>query len=63
MSTDEGRIREKLASEYRMACPRGHTSLHPAETTATAYCRTCGRSYHFDELVDRREARGVAGEF
>lgn len=54
MSNDGYRIREKLASDYRIACPHGHTSLSPAETTPTAYCQTCGRSYQFDELVDRR---------
>lgn len=53
--TDEREIREKLAEEYRMACPRGHTRLRPARTTATAYCRTCGQSYGFEELRDRRK--------
>jgi hypothetical protein len=54
VSNDGYRIREKLASDYRIACPRGHTSLAAAETTPTAYCQTCGRAYRFDELVDRR---------
>lgn len=54
MSNDGYRIREKLASDYRIACPCGHTSLSAAETTQTAYCQACGRSYQFDELVDRR---------
>jgi hypothetical protein len=49
-------IREKLATDYRMACPRGHTSLDPAQTTPTAYCRSCARSYAFEALVDRRRA-------
>lgn len=53
MSTDADRIREKFTSDYRMACPHGHTSLSPAETTPTAYCQTCGRSYRFDQLRDR----------
>ncbi len=61
MSTDEGRIRERLAVDYRIACPEGHTSLEPARTTATAYCRTCRRSYDFDELVDRRDGGGSRG--
>lgn len=54
MTNDGYRIREKLASEYRIACPNGHTSLAAAETTQTAYCQGCGRAYRFDELVDRR---------
>lgn len=54
MSNDGYRIREKLASEYRIVCPSGHTSLTAAETTETAYCRACGRAYPFSELVDRR---------
>lgn len=53
MPTDEAAVRRKLDEEYRMACPRGHTSLRPAATTPTAYCKTCGRAYGFDELVDR----------
>lgn len=59
MSTDAVRIREKLAAEYRMACPEGHTSLDPADTTATAYCQICGRAYSFDVLVDRRQTDDV----
>lgn len=43
--------------EYRMACPAGHTSLQPAETTPTAYCQICGQAYPFDELVDRQGDR------
>lgn len=54
MSTDTEPIREKLGAEYRMACPNGHTSLDAADTTATAYCQTCGRAYAFDALVDRQ---------
>ena len=54
MPTDGGRVREKLATDYRMACPEGHTSLAPAETTPTAYCQTCGQSYPFEALLDRR---------
>lgn len=57
MTVDERAIRRKLAEEYRMACPRGHTSLHPAETTPTVYCKTCGRAYGFDELLDRQHRR------
>ena len=55
MSNDGYRIREKLASDYRIACPQGHTSLSAAETTPTAYCQTCGRAYQFDALVDRQQ--------
>ena len=55
MSNDGYRIREKLVSEYRIACPQGHTSLSPAETTRTAYCQMCGRAYPFEELVDRQQ--------
>lgn len=54
VSNDGYRIREKLVSDYRIACPRGHTSLSPAETTRTAYCQTCGRAYPFEGLVDRQ---------
>ncbi|SFS05802.1 hypothetical protein SAMN05216559_2923 [Halomicrobium zhouii] len=54
MSNNGYRIREKLDSEYRIVCPSGHTSLSAAETTETAYCRACGRSYPFEELVDQR---------
>jgi hypothetical protein len=54
MANDSYRIREKLASEYRIVCPSGHTSLSAAETTETAYCRACGRAYPFDALVDQR---------
>jgi len=43
-----------LADPYRVACPCGHTALDAAETTASAYCRTCHESYDADELVDRR---------
>lgn len=43
-----------LADPYRVACPRGHTALDPAETTASAYCRTCQRAYPVGELVDKR---------
>lgn len=65
VSEDEQAVRRKLDEEYRMACPRGHTSLHPAETTSTAYCKTCGRAYDFAELCDRRHdgvpERGLSG--
>lgn len=54
MASDGYRIREKLASDYRITCPHGHTTLSAAETTPTAYCQTCGRAYPFGELVDRR---------
>lgn len=53
MPTDDHRIREKLVTDYRMACPRGHTSLQAAETTPTAYCQMCERAYAFEELTDR----------
>jgi hypothetical protein len=39
---------------YRVACPRGHTAIVPAETTDSGYCRTCRASYPAEELVDRR---------
>lgn len=54
MANETERVRERLASPYRMACPRGHTSLRVAETTPSAYCQMCDRSYAFDDLVDRR---------
>lgn len=54
MADDDRAIREKLDEEFLMACPRGHTSLRPAETTPTVYCKTCGRAYEFDDLHDRR---------
>lgn len=54
MSSETDRIREKLSVPYRIVCPAGHTRLTAAETTRTAYCQSCGRSYPFDELVDRR---------
>lgn len=66
VAADEREIRRKLDEEYRMACPRGHTSLHPAETTPTAYCKTCGRAYDFAALRDRRHdvvpERGAGGD-
>lgn len=62
MAPEATPVREKLATEYRMACPHGHTSLQPAETTPTVYCQMCERSYAFAELVDRRRDRGVADE-
>jgi hypothetical protein len=56
VTAERQELREKLATDYRMACPRGHTSLDPAATTPTAYCRSCGQSYAFETLVDRRRA-------
>lgn len=47
-------LSDLLADPYRVACPRGHTALKPAKTTASAYCRTCRESYHATELIDRR---------
>ncbi len=47
-------LHDLLADPYRVACPEGHTALNAAETTASAYCRTCRRSYPATELVDRR---------
>lgn len=58
MVRDATAVRKKLAREYRMACPHGHTSLQPAETIPTAYCQTCGRAYSFDELRDKRGDHG-----
>lgn len=50
-----------LTEPYRVACPRGHTALVPAETTASAFCRTCGRAYEARELVDKHRDRPDAG--
>jgi len=46
---------EKFAEPYRMACPRGHTALEPHKTLESAHCRTCKRSYDFEELVDKKQ--------
>lgn len=50
MNAEQRRVRSLLAEDYRVTCPRGHVSLEPAATTPTAYCRSCGRSYHYDAL-------------
>ncbi|WP_164471551.1 hypothetical protein [Halosimplex salinum] len=47
-------LADLLSDPYRVACPNGHTALNPAETTPSAYCRTCRESYHARELADRR---------
>lgn len=47
--------------DYRVACPHGHTSLQPAETTETAYCHQCSRSYSYEELVDKKTDAGTTG--
>ena len=48
--------RAALAEEWRVTCPRGHVRLEPAVETETAYCETCGRSYGWAALVDRKTA-------
>lgn len=47
-------VRAAFDTQWRVACPDGHVRLEPATQTATAYCETCGRSYDFAALVDRR---------
>jgi hypothetical protein len=41
--------------DWRIACPRGHVRLQPADSTPTAYCESCERSYDWDALVDRKQ--------
>lgn len=48
--------RAALAEDWRVACPRGHVRLQPAVASETAYCESCGRSYEWAELVDRKQA-------
>jgi hypothetical protein len=46
--------RSAFAEEWRVACPRGHVRLQPAAETRTAYCESCGRSYDWAALADRK---------
>ena len=48
--------RAAFAEEWRVACPRGHVRLVPAVAVETAYCESCGRSYDWTTLVDRKAA-------
>ena len=41
---------------WRVVCPRGHTTLRWKRADRVAYCRQCGRSYPFGELVDKAES-------
>lgn len=54
MGSEKLTVREKFREEYRIACPKDHTSLRPSKTTPTAYCRICEQSYRFEELSDKR---------
>jgi len=47
--------RAALAEDWRIACPRGHVRLQPAVERETAYCESCGRSYDWGALVDRKQ--------
>jgi hypothetical protein len=55
---DPDAVDDLVADPYRVACPRGHTALVPAETSPSAYCRTCAQSYPATELIDRRRGPG-----
>jgi hypothetical protein len=48
--------RAAFEADWRVACPRGHVRLEPAQETETAYCESCERSYEWDTLVDRKAA-------
>lgn len=48
--------RAAFEADWRVACPRGHVRLEPAQETETAYCESCERSYEWETLVDRKAA-------
>lgn len=50
---DREELLEKLKEPYRMACPRNHTALTPNANSQTVQCRTCKRSYAYEEIVDK----------
>lgn len=52
--------RGAFTEEWRVACPAGHVRLEPAREAETAYCESCGRSYDWAALVDRK-AEPAAG--
>lgn len=53
-ANDEAVSRDAFDEEWRVACPEGHVRLEAATVTETAYCESCGRSYGWDALVDRK---------
>lgn len=58
---DREELLEKLDDPYRMACPEGHTTLVPNARKRTVQCRTCNRSYAYEQLVDKAATEPATG--
>jgi|GEM_PF-1378856 len=48
-------IQQRIIDGWRMRCPNGHGDLRDQEGPSV-YCQTCTEAYHYDELVDARDA-------
>lgn len=51
-------LEARLADGWRIRCPNGHVDLQD-QRGRSVYCKSCGRAYPYDDLVDARRASEV----
>jgi hypothetical protein len=54
LTSTEQSIRNRIAQEWRIRCPKGHAHLVDKDGPSV-YCKTCNEGYRYDDLVDARQ--------